>query len=87
MNFPWLRSSSDDANRDRSRAEGACVSCPACAREIPLVGRQRLPPEFSVLCPNCGHRTVYPAAAMHDRKPSAEPTRPGHIEFGKKSPA
>ena len=83
MNFAWLRSSSDEANRDRGRTEGACVSCPACAREIPLVGRPRLPLEFSVPCPNCGHRNVYQPAAAHDPKQSAEPAKPGPIPFGR----
>ena len=86
MNFAWLRASTADANRDRGRTDGACVVCPACSREIPLAGTLRLSKEFSVPCPNCGHRNVYQSAGTRDPKQDAEATRtPAKIQFGKKA--
>ncbi len=45
---------------------GTCVSCPRCSYEIPLENILRLPNDFSVLCPSCGHRSVYLSAQTHD---------------------
>jgi hypothetical protein len=82
----WTGASSDDANRDRRRTDGSSVSCPACSCEIPVVGTQRLPREFSVLCPNCGQRNFYQQVETHDPKQDAGAARtPAKIEFGKKS--
>jgi len=62
------------------------VSCPTCAREIPVMGTSRLPRDFSVLCPNCGRRKVYQLAEVHDLKRDAEtPQASGRIQFGKKN--
>ena len=63
----------------------SCVSCPTCSREIPVHSAVRLAREFSVKCPNCGLRTEYQSAELHDAKPEAESLRKfPRIQFGKK---
>jgi uncharacterized Zn finger protein (UPF0148 family) len=88
MNFIWTRNSSAaDPVRAQDQTDGSCVSCPSCSHEIRLVGKARLPREFSVLCPACGHRNVYQQADAHDPRPDAGATRaPAKIHFGKKAP-
>jgi DNA-directed RNA polymerase subunit RPC12/RpoP len=86
MNFIWTRSLAADAISKPSQTD-ASVSCPMCSCEIPLVGKQRLPREFSALCPNCGHRKVFLQAEVHDPKPDAAATKaPRKNQFGKKTP-
>lgn len=61
----------------------ACVSCPACSCEIPVLNATSLPREFSVPCPNCRGRKSYRSVQIHDRKDSAEATRISEqIHFG-----
>ena len=63
----------------------SCVSCPTCSFEIPVPSAQRLPREFSVLCPHCGWRREYLSTDLHDAKQGAEPPRQfPRIQFGKK---
>jgi predicted RNA-binding Zn-ribbon protein involved in translation (DUF1610 family) len=50
---------------------GACVSCPACSREIPLAD-SRLPAEFSVPCPRCGQRKIYRSSDAHEPREGME---------------
>jgi hypothetical protein len=52
----------------------ACVRCPTCSCEIPVLGARRLPREFSVPCPNCGRRNQHQSDELHDAKRDAEPT-------------
>ena len=85
MGFMWTRAETAEAARESQRSDGRCVTCPACSCEIAVVGTLRLPREFSVLCPNCGHRNVHLADAAHDPRPGVETTRPAHIKFGKKA--
>jgi hypothetical protein len=62
-----------------------CVTCPGCSCEIPLHGTERLPGQFSVQCPNCGHREKYAPAEVHDRKETAKPDYAiREIQFGRK---
>jgi DNA-directed RNA polymerase subunit RPC12/RpoP len=86
MNMIWSRKETAEAARDRQRSDARCVTCPACSREIPVAGRQRLPQEFSVLCPGCGHRRAYQADEAHEPKPVTGASRtPAKVEFGKKA--
>jgi hypothetical protein len=61
----------------------SCVRCPTCSCEIPVLNARRLPPEFSVLCPNCGSRKEYQLAGLHDTKRDAE-SKLHKIQFGKR---
>jgi DNA-directed RNA polymerase subunit RPC12/RpoP len=62
-----------------------CVTCSTCSFEIPVPNGQRLPKEFSVLCPHCGWRREYKADDLHDPRRDAEPPRQfPRIQFGKK---
>jgi hypothetical protein len=85
MGFLWNRGSSDNAP-ERGRTRDFCVRCPACGFEIRLAGGLRLPPEFSVQCPNCDRRRVYRSAEIYEAPPgagaSATPRKGG---FGKKT--
>jgi hypothetical protein len=86
MNFMWGSAASAEAARAQNRIDRACVSCPACAFEIPVVDTKRLPKEFSLLCPNCGQRGVYVSAEVHAPKVAADATRASRkIQFGKKA--
>jgi len=63
----------------------SCVSCSTCSFEIPVPSAQRLPREFSVLCPNCGWRREYLSTDLHDARQDAEPPRQfPRIPFGKR---
>jgi predicted RNA-binding Zn-ribbon protein involved in translation (DUF1610 family) len=42
------------------------VTCRTCSREIPLLSELRQSMEFSVRCPNCGRRSIYREAEIHD---------------------
>lgn len=86
MNFMWGSAASAEAAREQNRIDRACVSCPACAFEIPMADTKRLPNEFSLLCPNCGQRAVYLSAGVHAPKAAADATRTSRkIQFGKKA--
>jgi hypothetical protein len=62
-----------------------CVTCPICSREITMLSAARLPPQFSVQCPNCGWRKEYQSGQVHDAKDAAEtPPTIRRIRFGKK---
>jgi hypothetical protein len=69
----------------KASVDASCVTCPKCSCEIPVLGAQRPPREFSVLCPNCGWRKEYLPGELHDARPDAEPAHEiGAIQFGKK---
>jgi hypothetical protein len=73
-------------SREVTKANNTCVSCPICSCEISLDSAQRLPGEFSVLCPNCGQRKNHKSVEAHDRKEQAETTHPLRaIQFGKRT--
>jgi transcription elongation factor Elf1 len=60
-----------------------CVSCPTCSREILVSDELQLPREFSVPCPNCGRRSVYQVAEVHDLKQKTETTQISErVQFG-----
>jgi hypothetical protein len=64
----------------------SCVRCPTCSCEIPVLNARRLPPEFSVRCPNCGSRHEHLLAGLHDTKRDAESTQEIHnIQFGRRN--
>ena len=64
----------------------SCVSCPTCAREIPVQSAARLPREFSVLCPNCGRREEHQLAGLHGAKPEEESIHGlRNSQFGKRN--
>ena len=85
MGLLWSRAKSGGAVHNPQRNDLRCVSCPMCSGEISLVGKQRLPQEFSAQCPNCGHRKVYQSTATHDPMEDAKAHRkPRAIEFGRK---
>jgi predicted RNA-binding Zn-ribbon protein involved in translation (DUF1610 family) len=48
------------------------VICPTCSFEIPLATGQRLPNDFSILCPNCGQRKFYRPADLRALAPDVE---------------
>jgi ssDNA-binding Zn-finger/Zn-ribbon topoisomerase 1 len=88
MNFMWARNSAAaDPTRDQNQTDGSCVSCPSCSYEIRMAAKARLPREFSVLCPACGHRKMYQQADAHNPTPDPAATKaPVKIHFGKKGP-
>ena len=64
----------------------SCVRCPTCSSEISVHSALRLPREFSVKCPNCGWRSEYQPAELHEAKRDPEPPREfPRIQFGKKN--
>jgi hypothetical protein len=86
MNFMWGSAASAEAARAQNRIDRACVSCPACAFEIPVMDTRGLPTEFSVLCPNCGQRSLCRSAGVHAPKAVADaPKASRKIQFGKKA--
>ena len=88
MAFMWGSARSAEAAREQNRIEGGCVSCPACAFEIPLAKTKGLPREFSLVCPACDQRRIYQLAQLHAPTEDAEATRPPRkIQFGKKAAA
>jgi len=88
MSFLWARNSAGaDPAGDQNRADGSCVSCPSCSYEIRMAGKARLPREFSVLCPACGHRKLYQQADARNPSPAPAVTKaPAKTHFGKKGP-
>jgi hypothetical protein len=41
------------------------VTCSHCTFEITFSKPGRVAQEFSLLCPDCGRRKIYPVAAIH----------------------
>ena len=68
MGLLWSRAKSAGAVDNPQRNDVRCVSCPMCSGEIFLVGKHRLPQEFSAQCSNCGHRNMYQSAQTRDPK-------------------
>jgi predicted RNA-binding Zn-ribbon protein involved in translation (DUF1610 family) len=41
------------------------VTCSHCTNEITFPKPGKVAKEFSLLCPNCGRRKIYPNGAIH----------------------
>lgn len=44
------------------------VTCSHCTNEITFPKPQKVAKDFSLLCPNCGRRKIYPNAAIQAPK-------------------
>jgi predicted RNA-binding Zn-ribbon protein involved in translation (DUF1610 family) len=53
------------------------VTCSHCTNEITFTKPGKVAREFSLLCPNCGRRKIYPNDAIHaPEKSEASATAP-----------